>query len=522
LERSRLGPFRRASLAIGAGAIVIIIVGAVVLNQGRLSADLSKHVQRSVTERGVELTTSLALAERSHVIDVVAKVEIINTGNTAQAYIGISCSNPVTVNFESTRPDPSGPHYSASGAALRSDVMQDRRSRDGGLTFSTDSSDKPSSTLPPCDSAAPPVLRPHERIAYTVSSPFAINGQWRIDAPTTDVVTRLGLGGPPAAQEASIATPIQLTDTIELRIPLHELSSETSVSRADLTITSQRFDVAMKNAALSAWVDAQDPSSWRAARLADSSTSASQWTLTAFNGQYAVPLLATGSGSAILNVQVPQEKVEQRPVSPASVPQGAVSGSTTWVPSRDIYVGDLLLPSGRVMVGDPVSSDEMVLFDWGLKAGRYPVHVVTARPRYLSEDWARPAWAVLMLSDEPVTHWAPAVPVGHSVKELRPGDAFTFATDSGTAGFASAESMARVDANPPLYESLGNREEANDYLWGLLAVDSLTGANVFACGSGFGDGGYPVVLGLDAQNRPARLLADFSMLDMDYGGIHAH
>jgi hypothetical protein len=128
LERSRLGPFRRVSLAIGAGAIVIIIVGAVVLNQGRLSADHSKHVQRSVTERGVELTTSLALAERSHVIDVVAKVEIINTGNTAQAYIGISCSNPVTVNFESTRPDPSGPHYSASGAALRSDVMQDRRS----------------------------------------------------------------------------------------------------------------------------------------------------------------------------------------------------------------------------------------------------------------------------------------------------------------------------------------------------------------------------------------------------------
>ena len=501
---------------------MVIIVGVVALNYGRLAADLSRHVQRSVTDRGIQLTTSLALAERSHVIDVVARVEIVNTGNTTEAYIGISCSNPVTVNFESTRPDPPGPHYSASTSVLRAEVMQDRRSRDGGLTFSTDSSDKPSSTLPPCDDSAPPVLRPHERIGYTMSTPFTINGQWRIDAPTTDVVTRLELGGPPAAQPASLATPIQLTHTIELRISMEQLSSQTSASRADLAITSQRFDAAMKNAVLSAWVDSQDPSSWRAARLADTSTAAAQWTLTAFNRWYAVPLLATGSGSAILNVQVPQEKVVQRPMSTALVPPGAVSGSTTWVPSRDIYVGDLVLPSGRVMVGDPVSSDDMLLFDWGLKAGRYPVHVVTARPRYLGEDWARPAWAVLMLSGEPVTHWAPAVPVGHAMKELPPGDAFTFATDAGTAGFASPETMNRVDANSQFYESLANREEANAYLGVLLSVDSQTGTNLFACGSGFGDGGYPVVLGLDAENRPALLLSDFSMLDMDYGGIHAH
>jgi len=51
--------------------------------------------------------------------------------------------------------------------------------------------------------------------------------------------------------------------------------------------------------------------------------------------------------------------------------------------------------------------------------------------------------------------------------------------------------------------------------------DSRTGANVFACQSGFGDGGYPVFVGLDSNNRPAVLLSDFSVLDMDFGGVHA-
>jgi len=188
-------------------------------------------------------------------------------------------------------------------------------------------------------------------------------------------------------------------------------------------------------------------------------------------------------------------------------------------------VGDLVLPTGKIMVGDPVSSDGMLTFDLGLPAGRYPVHVVTGRPRYLGQDWERVAWEALIVSTLPVTHWAPAVPVGHSIEELKPGEAFIWGTDGGTAGFASPEAMKPMDASLSkdlaLYESLGEREEANDWLWGFLNVDTSTGANVFACESGFGDGGYPVFVGLDSNNRPAVLLSDFSVLGMDFGGVHA-
>jgi hypothetical protein len=82
--------------------------------------------------------------------------------------------------------------------------------------------------------------------------------------------------------------------------------------------------------------------------------------------------------------------------------------------------------------------------------------------------------------------------------------------------------MKRMDSSivgdMALYDSLGNREEANGWLWAFLTVDSASGANVFACQSGFGDGGYPVFLGLDAANRPAVLLSDFAVLDLTFGG----
>src|SRR5438067_2453076 len=81
-----------------------------------------------------------------------------------------------------------------------------------------------------------------------------------------------------------------------------------------------------------------------------------------------------------------------------------------------------------------VSRDGMLRLDYALKAGRYPVHIVTARPRY-EEGFEVVAWEENLLRSDPVTHWEPAIPAGHSAKELKPGAVFTFVTDGGGAGF---------------------------------------------------------------------------------------
>lgn len=512
----------RAGVAIAALAILSALAGALILTHPKpvAHADLSKHAQAAVAESGVQLTTTLSLRQTApQVIDVVADVSIVN-GDTAVAYVGINCQNPVSVDFRSTRPDPAGPPYSASASALRDRIMQYRHSLDGSLTFSTQPQDKIPSASSACDQSGPPILAPHQHVAFRLSSPLLVGGTAYVDTQTTNVVSVLELGDPPPP--GAPPAPIQPTKTIELKTPLQQVASYALASHAELEATAQRFDSLMKHPDLATWIDTQDPSSWGEARLTDSFKGDSKWTLTAFNRGYALPLVATGVASKAASVQIPTEPAARPPFVAAVIPAGASERHTGYAEFKDLYVGDLVLPSGRIMVGDPVSSDGMLTFDLGLKAGRYPVHVVTGRPRYMGDDYARAAWEVVTLSDSPVTHWAPAVPAGHNAKELKPGEAFTWGTDGGEGGFASPEAMKPMDASlvgdMALYDSLGNREEANGWLWAFLTVDSRSGANVFACESGFGDGGYPVFLGLDARNRPAALLSDFAVLDLTFGG----
>lgn len=510
-----------ASIAVD--SIVVAVAGAGVLDHVRTAVDVSRHTHATTTGHGVEVTTKLSLRQVGRTTNVVADVTIINNGDKAVAYIGYACSNPAGVSIMSTRPDPPGPTYSASAMAVRDLVMKERHSRDaiGGYFIAT--------AKPPagCDESAVPTLPPHVLIAHTVTTTLAIDGTSHFDAATSDVVTTLKLGVMP--DPGLPPAPIQPADTIEVRTPLQQVSSFRADSMAKLEVTAQRFDLAMKDPALSSWVDAEDPLSWGRAQLDDSyaagATAGSDWTLVAFNRQYAVPLHAAGTRDKATDVRVPQERVSQPVVADAVIPAGATSRSKMMVPFRDLYVGDLALPTGTVLVGDPVSSDAMLTFNLGLSPGRYPLHVVTSRPRY--GGYEETTWIELMLSGSQVTHWEAAVPVGHTAKELKPGEVFTFGTDGATGGFASREAMVQMDADlgvknysDSLTAALAEREEGNGWLWGLLTVDSRNGANVFASSTG-GDGGFPVLLGLDAQNRPAVLLTDFGGLEMDYGGIHA-
>jgi hypothetical protein len=61
-----------------------------------------------------------------------------------------------------------------------------------------------------------------------------------------------------------------------------------------------------------------------------------------------------------------------------------------------------------------------------------------------------------------------------------------------------------------LFESLA----AHDYLATLLPLDDEV--NIAHFTSGNGDGGYPVFVGYDAQDRPTRVVVDFLLLHLDW------
>jgi hypothetical protein len=512
---------RTAWLVLAVSVVVFMSIIAIGFARDRLAFDVSRRVSGATSTSGVELQTQVSLGERSGGYDVVAKVSILNTTDAAIPYVGVPCYDPARVRFASTRLAPAGPVYSPPAAALRSHVMEYRRSLDEVLGF-TDIAGKASAA---CDESGLPVLPAHETLTYTLTGTLGVPSQLFIDPATTEVVTTVRLGHLAATVPGQRQQPLLPGTTLEVRNSLASLSKLTKPSAANYSAVSRHFDLLMNDHRVAAWVNAQDGSGWRAARFMDPYPQNGAWRLTAFSRAWATPLVVTGSDVAITAALIPTDPSVPAPATDAVIPPGAVSGDKISIPWRDLYVGDLVLPSGRVMVGDIVSGEGMLRFDYGLAPGRYPIHVVTARPRYLGDDYEVAAWEELVLSSSPVTHWKAAIPVGHTENELQPGSVFTFGTDGGGGGFASPEAMAVMDASDVtdddgVYLRLGEREEANGWLWGLMTLDSATGANVFGTSTG-ADGAFPVLVGLDAKNRPAMLLSDFNALEMSYSGIHA-
>lgn len=362
-----------------------------------------------------------------------------------------------------------------------------------------------------------PELPAHSVTHYQQAGTIAFPGQNLLDAATTDVVTSVQLAQFPPGADLTVLRP---TRRIEVRTPLASASSGSAPPHADYAWVSGHFDEAMANPDVAAWVQAQDAAGWRDSRVQHEPPGA--WELDAFHSAWAVPLVVRGAGTTITTVSIPAERREPPDSAPAVLPPDTTASADEYVLGDDYFAGDLVLPSGRIMVGDPVSSDGMLTFDYGLKPGRYAVHIVSAHARYLPADWDRNAWETLTLSSQPVVRWEPAIPVGHSKSELKPGYTFEWGTDGGEGGFASPEAMKVEDSSlagdEAVIKDLGGREEANDWRFAMAAVDAGTGANILVCTSGFGDGGYPVVLGVDAKGRPAVLLSDFGVLDMKYSG----
>jgi hypothetical protein len=471
---------------------------------------------RSATAAGVEVSAALSLRADKAGASVVVLITITNSADEPQPFIGAACFDPATVVVRSTRPYPAGPAYGPSAAVVRTRLLDSARSRDEIAPFVDEGAG--AQAAGGCDKMGVPALPAHSIEHYQQSATIALPGENFVDAATTEVVTSVQLARFPPGADLTVLEP---AGQVEVRTPLSAVASGSAPSRADYASTAAAFDTAMRDPGVAGWVQAQDPELWKGARVEKDGHGG--WTLTAFHSAWAVPLSVDGAGSTVVTAKIPSERRVARPSVQATLPPDAAASPSTYVLGEDYYAGDLVLPSGKVMVGDPVSSDSMLTFDYHLKPGSYPIHLVTAHVRYLGHDWDRNAWEALSLSAQPVSRWEPAIPVGHSRAELKPGEVFEWGTDGGEGGFASPEAMKVEDqslgADEALYTDLGGREEANDWAFGIATADARTGANIFGCTSGFGDGGYPVFLGVDAQGRPAALLSDFGVLGVSYGGF---
>lgn len=172
-----------------------------------------------------------------------------------------------------------------------------------------------------------------------------------------------------------------------------------------------------------------------------------------------------------------------------------------------IDLGELVMSSGRLIVGDPLPGligDPLARI---VAPGAYPVTL------FRHGDWN--AYAVVKFSESQISSWELATDESGSSELV--GN-----VDSGFASFMDAETRQLIERRDQREQQFN--PDYSDYLFGALFMDLPSEAggihlpdpqdkrNVVVFSSGFGDGSYPVWWGLDSRGEVAAILCDLQVI----------
>ena len=172
-------------------------------------------------------------------------------------------------------------------------------------------------------------------------------------------------------------------------------------------------------------------------------------------------------------------------------------------------IGELQLPSGRIIACDPLVEPDLPPFALVVPPGAWPVGVTIV---HLPDDQRIAAGWVRVSAGKPV-RWEPAQLAGRPAR-----DAPAYGVDSGTGGFVSAEGAiafaAQIDDDSiEAFQSTLEAEYVPTREWAVVPIAGTDGLNVAAFSSGLGDGAYVSYWGFDADEGIVCLLTDFRLME---------
>lgn len=183
---------------------------------------------------------------------------------------------------------------------------------------------------------------------------------------------------------------------------------------------------------------------------------------------------------------------------------------------RVVSIGELAVPTGRLIVTDPYANPDPVPLSLTVPPGRYPVLLSLARRE--SDEFENVAAAMVRFADAVPVSWRPALWPGQDEGSLGENQFFGYPVDSGNGAFMDSAGSAAFerlrDPEMRYIARIGAEQERHlaDGGWANVIVDSATALNVVLFPSGFGDGTYPSYWGHDSAGRVVRLVTDFGVL----------
>jgi hypothetical protein len=173
-------------------------------------------------------------------------------------------------------------------------------------------------------------------------------------------------------------------------------------------------------------------------------------------------------------------------------------------------IGDLVLPTGRIVTRDPMAGSSSPALAVTVAPGSYPASLCKQVGK---NDFARACLLIVRFSQEPPVKWEQAAVPGEDASKLRIGSRLAFLVDSATVGLVDESVQARLDDDATSQAIIQAFEAV--VVFGVASVsfglDPQTGATLVATKTE-GDGRYGAYWGFDSSGRPVALVTDLNTL----------
>lgn len=471
---------------------------------------------------GLVLQAEMHATANSVVIEVVVRNDRTEVVHLASD----QCGRVTEARLVRTQFEPEGDRWSGSVQAVKDLILDDQLSRQPADRFHPRVPGDPSERVPECNRPERPIpLDPGDTIAE----------RWELPLDSARVLAEVGSAAsvvrlevvearsPDELEFIDIYYQDRLADeerrgrNLRIEAPAESVVRQAPPAEQDRLSLGELFDRLIVNDELRGWIEAQPADSWVLADLTpaypefeDPELANVHLRVVTTEYERAARVVAEPDGSdATVELPGPEARTRDFARRPGTIPPGIdlIHEPESFALAEDLVLPDVVLPSGRVVIGEYLLDPEEFALEMTLTPGSYPVHATLAR--YPEQDFDTVALATLLVSSEPPMRWEDAGVVGVD------GGSTTITSAEGAQ--ALIELVERDEAEwlafneEVVFESLA----AHDYLATEVAIGDI---NLAHFSSGVGDGGYPIFVGYDAADRPTRIVVDFLLLHLDWPG----
>jgi len=186
-------------------------------------------------------------------------------------------------------------------------------------------------------------------------------------------------------------------------------------------------------------------------------------------------------------------------------------------------IGELQVPTGKIVVCDPLVEPETEPIVQEFPKGVFPVYL------YYSNEEDTIAFSELRYSEAPVVRWEMALVDDQELSELEENEIFGYSVDSSLGCFMDIEGQkVMLKHEMELSENLGDKFTSyydnyiDNLFFGPGALDEYycevkpyenNPNNVLVFQAGYGEGFYGTYIGYDKDGKVAKLVTDFNILE---------